>query len=30
MSQGLRQAYQEFLNVDSKLLPTEELAHRVG
>jgi GDP-L-fucose synthase len=30
MSQGLKQAYQEFLGVDSKSLPTEELAHKVG
>ena len=30
MSQGLKRAYQEFLGVDSKSLPTEELAHKVG
>jgi GDP-L-fucose synthase len=30
MSQGLKQAYQEFLNVDSKPLPTGELAHRIA
>ena len=29
MSQGLKQAYQEFL-MDSKPLLAEELAHRVG
>jgi GDP-L-fucose synthase len=30
MSQGLQQAYQEFLDVDSQALPTDELAHRTA
>jgi GDP-L-fucose synthase len=30
MSEGLKQAYQEFLEVDSKPLPTGELAHKIA